>query len=434
MKEKNLKAGASKVNITPPVGTFMAGFAARYGPCKGVLDELYCKTLVLQQGKEKYALITADLVGIEKSTGEEIRGLIYKSTGIPSSHIIIACSHTHSGPLTYLFRAGMGSVDKNYMEELKKKIEGCVSVADRSLRNAYVGFDRGVVKIGVNRRWKVLQGSLKLNPDPEGPVNQEAGVVKIVDDRYNTIAHLVNYACHPVVLGENNLLISADYPGVVQTAVENIFGGICLFANGACGDINPIIHRGNYKDVQKLGMMLAGEVIKVSSSINNFGQPSFNAKEKEIFLPWKNPFSKTQLKSIVKKEKTNFEKYKGKKLQTEKSISEAKWKWAEWALTAGEKSEGVKVKIRCLFLNSLVLVSIPGEVFVEIGLKIAKESPFNFTFVLGYADGIVGYIPTREALKKGTYETEAYIWYRGMRFLPEVENIVVDGIKKCFST
>jgi neutral ceramidase len=433
MEEKNLKAGASKVNITPPVGTYMAGFAARYGHSNGILDELYCKALILQQGEEKYALVTADLAGIEKSTGEEIRDLIYKSTGIPSSHIIIACSHTHSGPLTYLFRAGMGEADKNYIEELKKKMTGCVLMADRSLKNAYVGFDRGMIKIGVNRRWKILQDSLELKHNPEGPVNQEAGVVKIVDDTNNTIAHLVNYACHPVVLGENNLLISADYPGVVQAAVENIFGGICLFTNGAGGDINPIIHRGDYKDVQRLGMMLAGEVIKVSSSINNFDRPVVNAREKEIFLPWKNPFSKAQLKKIVKKGRDDFKKYKGKKFQVEKSISEARWKWAEWALADGEKSEGAVVKIRCLFLNSLVLVSIPGEVFVEIGLKIARNSPFDFTFILGYADGIVGYIPTRAALEKGTYETEAYIWYRGMRFLPEVENIVTDGIKKCFS-
>jgi len=433
MKSMQLKVGAARVVITPPVGTDLAGFGGRAGPSTGVHDDLYSKCLVFRQNKQTFALVTNDLCGLDRTTGDAIRSLIHDRCRIPPSNVIITCTHTHSGPLADgLFPVGMGTLDKDYRRILVRQIAGCVSMASRNMRKAYLGVGAGQARIGVNRRRRTAKGTIDLRPNPEGIVDEEVGLLKIIDTGGRPLAHLVNYACHPVTLRGNNLLITADYPGVAMRVVEEVQGGIALFTNGCCGDTDPLAAGKSFEGTERLGRMLAGEVIRVSASITECQRPQISISEMEVSLPCTQPFSEKQLKKMISEADESVRECRGKRDHLSQACrGAARLRWATRMLEKtgeGKVPQTVEIKIRALRLGRVVLVAIPGEVFAEIGLAIKKTSPLDFTYVLGYADGTVGYIPTRKALAEGGYETEAYIWYDGLPFLPSVEEVLLEGV------
>ena len=196
-----MKVGLSSVNITPPIGVPMAGYSARMSSAKGIHDDLYAKVVVFDDGNTKATLIRCDLIGLGKDFIEDTRRLIEAETGIDGNNVMITCTHTHSGPITDSLFPDLNA----WMKVLSKKIKGAVAAANRNLKEAKIGFNRGSVEgIVINRR------------KPGGPVDTEVGIIRIDDLSGNPMAALVNYTCHAVVLGPDNLLISADYPGYVD--------------------------------------------------------------------------------------------------------------------------------------------------------------------------------------------------------------------------
>lgn len=161
----------------------------------------------------------------------------------------------------------MGEVDRDYIRFVEKSIAGGIYFASQHLRDAAFGIKKGnVTGIGYIREGRKGE----VHPDPE------IGVIKICDREDKPIAILTDYACHPVVLDPSNLLISADYPGVLQTFVEANTGAICFFLQGACGDIDPGINIGppiskdrccnaRFKEVVRVGEILGAEVVKLSN-------------------------------------------------------------------------------------------------------------------------------------------------------------------------
>jgi len=406
------QAGSASVVITPGKATDLGGYAGRTGKSLGTHDDLYAKALVWEQKGNFYALITADLAGLSQKAAGRIKKKIRQQLGIPERHLVLACSHTHSGPTLDVF-AGMGTPDSCYALFLEKRIVSCVQQALKSLAPACLVAGKGKVRININRCW------------PEGPVDEEISVL-LVRSAEKPIARLVNYACHPVVLGRDNLFFSADYPGVVQTMTEKVLGGITLFTLGCCGDINPQL-RGSFQIAEKLGQVLAGEVIRVESLLPQGTQPEIKMRKEKIFLPL-HPPSQKQLKKILVESQR----------QENKStclLEKVTWKrWADWAcfyLSLSEKKDlprKIPVTLTAISTGETTLLFLPGEVFVEIGLKIKKESPFPHTVIVSCADGVVGYFPTGKVFCKHGYETDAaFIWYQNLPFSPRVEDTVIRG-------
>jgi len=428
-----MKVGVAKANITPPVGTYLAGYAGRDGPCIGVHDQLYSKAIVLQDKSKVVALVTNDLCGLEPALDRQIRTLIQERTGIDSSQIIITSTHTHSGPLTHLFPAGMGLPDENYLHSLKEKISQAVEQAKKNLVGAKMSAGKGEAKININRRKKNSQGKVPgIQPNPTGEVDTEVGVVKLVDSKDKALAHIVNYACHAVVLGRDNLSVSADYPGVVQSMVEESAGGITLFTNGCCGDLNPIIHPGTFSDVSKLSQAIASEALKVSEKLCDYSTPSLELSNSWVDLPLQEPPPQKTLEKIIEKERKTLENSSPEDIFTQ-DVSKIHYNWAQERLNEIRDNRvrtSVRVHLQTLFLSSTVLVALPGEILVGIGKKIKQFSPFKNTFVLGYANGIVGYLPTKEAFAEGGYEVEiAPLIYGLPLFTPAVEETILEAVK-----
>ncbi|RKY74008.1 MAG: hypothetical protein DRQ24_00740 [Candidatus Latescibacterota bacterium] len=437
-----VKAAAAKADITPPVGVPLDG-NVRDKNSRGIHDSLFAKTLVLADGEETVAVVACDLVGLSSDLVEQARQLIEKSTGIKGENVLISATHTHSGPAV-LGLLGP-KVDESYLEILAQKIAGAVYMAQNNLQKVSIGVGRGTVEgISFNRRIRMKDGSIRMNweglPEaeiegPAGPIDPEVGVVRIDDKEGNPIAFLINFACHAAVLTGDNLLISADYPGYTTRMVEQICpvrwglsdggypGTVALFTNGAEGNINHIdVHnplqtlriRG-FKEAERIGRILGGEVVKVIERIKPEELAKVRSVSQKIELPLRE-ISEAELQRA----REVVEASPGKKLFLVDGVPEEIYA-RELLKLSQYKGKSALTEVQVITLgDKAALVGIPGEMFVELGLEIKRNSKFPYTFVLGLANDYVGYIPTSAAFDEGGYEVKTASWSKFDRRAGEI--------------
>jgi hypothetical protein len=219
---------------------------------------------------------------------------------------------------------------------------------------------------------------------------------------------LVNYTCHPVILGPRSLVVSADYVGQTRRIVEAATGASLLFIQGACGDINPLEGvRADDANVVRLGAILAGEVVRVWASMrpqaDELGMRAFRT---QVELPMRE--LPGQAPSVGGWNTAN-------RLDQE----------FPWAVELGE--HGAYMEVQALAIGDLALVSHASEPFVETGLATKHASPFARTFFAGYTNGCIGYVPTADAYPHGGYEVlQAWVGYRlPAPIAPEAERMAV---------
>ncbi|MBD3185162.1 hypothetical protein GF312_22975 [Candidatus Poribacteria bacterium] len=403
-----LKVGTAAVNITPYAGINMTGFGNRVKPSEGIHDDLYAKAVVFYDGQIKICLVSCDLLNLDESSVSSIRNKVKNMTDIDVENVFISTTHTHSGPQVSPLR-GFGKLDRQWVSILEKKIAGAVSIANRNMVDAQLGAGIGHVEINVNRRQR-QDDRVILGVNPAGAIDYQVGIIKIQDTQDKNICTMVNYACHPVVMGGDNYLISRDYPGYAMDFVENANGenSIAMFFNGMTGDLNPA-RRGTFEDAASLGKVLGAEVVKVSEAIQTSPDVEIKTTKEIVKLNSGQLPSKEELKAIIDRRKQEIN-------QTEHDMErEITLTWARDALTMVKKvklAAKVPVEVQVIKLGDIGIVGIPGEVFVDIGLSIKKDSPFNHTFVTGYTNGCIGYMPTQKAFQEGGYETHsAYMLY-----------------------
>jgi hypothetical protein len=353
-----LTAGVAQIDITPKIGTPMYGYGARgKNVSQGVHDPLFAGVLVLDDGSTKLAIVTMDMGQIRRENTESIKSMVLEVTDI--EHVILVTSHTHSGAAN------------PWSKELEKKIADAIVEADRHRISARIGVGVGEVREGHNRRMICEDGSLVMfweNRDriPTSPVDYRLGVIRIEGSK-GTIATLVNFTCHPVVAGPENLLISADYPGAMKRMVGNEIGGQIMFLQGAAGNINPFWDKtppdqGAFEQIEKMGRAIADEVVLVSHRIVDFDEKPLISFKSEV-IP------------ITSRLDT---------LPPERKILQA--------------------EINTVLIgNDLALATFPGEFFVEHGLALKERSPFKYTFFLGYCNDQLYYFPTIESTITGGY-------------------------------
>jgi len=399
------------------------------GSAKEIHDDLYAKAIVFNDKDTKAALVRCDLIGLERDFVEETRRLIESETGIDRNNIMITCTHTHSGPITDSLIPDLDA----WMKVLSRKIKGAVIAANRNLKEAKIGFNRGSVEgIVINRR------------KPGGPVDTEVGIIRIDDLAGNPMAVLINYACHAVVLGPDNLLISADYPGFVMNFVERNLGVPALFVNGACGDINPLDkltvmrqkrkediydrHGGTFEEAKRLGNMIGAEAVKVFLGTETENDLELKVASREIRIPLVDLPSIDELKRMLEENENLF-----RKLVSEKDAAHAfriamLIQYARSTIKYVESGENVRpTEIQIFRIGDGGLIALPGEIFVEIGLDIKKKSGLKHTFICELANDAIGYVPTREAFKEPGYEVGVA---RRMNYTDDIGCIIEDEALK----
>jgi hypothetical protein len=255
----NLQAGAAEVVITPPVGTWLEGYGARTSGSVGVHDDLHARALVVDDGETQAALVSCDLIGVDRHMTGAVRALVAQATDIPAEHVMVAATHTHAGP------RGMHRQDDQPLRDVTARlIAGAVEQAWRSKRPAVLKAGRGSVdSVSQNRR------------DPAGPIDDTVQVLLFDSPSHAEppIASVVNFACHATVLYHTNMRISADYPGAALRTVRRLTGGApALFFNGACGDVNPAWIEQGYAEVERVGSIVGAEAARRLQELRPLGR------------------------------------------------------------------------------------------------------------------------------------------------------------------
>ena len=426
-----LTAGFSKVCISPPVGAPLAGFAARQGVSEGIHDDLFARALVLANGTDVVALVSVDLLALSGDFIKRVREGIERSTGIHPSSVMIASTHTHAGPVTITtFFNPEESVDSAYMDSLAEAIEKSVTDAWRERFAARVGVGATQVNgVGVNRR----------SPD-QRPIDEQVGIIKVDDDNGRTRAVLINYSCHPTVLGPDNLLVTGDFPNFAIEQIERSIGpdGFAMFVNGTQGNISMghsselsaigVITPGRtFERAAELGHLLADATLVALPAIPTGEGQTLNSKTITVNLPLKDYPPLEEAITSLREADEALAKLTAQNASIAQ-IMPAKTQRLYASITnfyareASALPDGhLPIELQGFRLGDAAFVAVPGEVFVEIGLSLKRNLP-HMTFVIGIANGYIGYLPTREAYAAGGYEVVS------SKCQPEAADILVEKI------
>jgi len=408
-----IKAGVARVNITPPVGVELCGYGFYLNrKSTGIRDELYSKALVLNDGVRRVAIVANDLIGVNKEMTETVRQMVTRETGIPRDHILLACSHTHHGPATVPLY-GCGEIDYDYLNLLPKHIAGVVRMANANLQDAKIGAGKG--NLGNISRNRVEKG---------GPIDPEVGVIRVDDIQDNPLALLINFSCHPVVMPINTL-ISGDFPGRATSVVETVKRGVTgMFLQGACGDINPVLtNKGN---LEQPGVSLAAEALRVREQIQTTVEARIAVKTMNVKLPLSVPTAE-EVRKVLNEYKLKLDS----KDEKEQKLGRLYCEWAENALKKLETGQEpwMETEIQVIQMDDMVLAAEPSEMFVEFCLDVKGRSPRKNTFIVGYANDFVGYIPDREDYERKGYAAALVPIITGyFPFTPDVGKILADAM------
>lgn len=383
-----LKAAVAKVDITPPEGVPMWGYSDRKGPARGRLDSLYARVLVLEVGSQSLALVTVDL---GRSFGPASLAWLRKATSEDVSIIMVAASHTHSGPVIQdEYPKGTPAWEQSALENIVKSIVH----ARAHLVDVQIGTGYGVVFIGHNRLRVNSDGTVSwfernLTQIPTAPVDGTVSVLRLDTAGGEPLAILVNYACHPVVFGSDNLRYSADFPAVMARTVEGAFASkpLCFFLQGAPGDINPY-YAVTPLEEDALGMRdwtgqtLGQEAARIATKIHTqaYAHPDLQYAEDSITVPrrWNPEKWREALAAVFGP--TGFQTFPTR--------------------SAGE----VQLTVDTVLINKrIAILTMPGEPFVEYQVAWRKRCPVEDAFLVGYTNGYEGYFPTIRSATLGGY-------------------------------
>lgn len=410
----SLRVGVAAVSITPPNGTPLAGYY-RKRLSEGVLDDIYAKAMVFENNGVRAAVVICDILTFPRKTVLTARELIEKQTGIPGANVLIAATHSHTSPVVAgentrdALDGGNTEAALHYSAELPKLMSQSVAKANQKLApmrvSATIAREDGV---SFNRRFWMRDGAVSWNPPKQdkniiktaGPIDPDIGFLHFETLQDEPIAAFVNFALHLDTTGGQK--ISADFPGHLARLLAQVKGANfqTVFAAGACGNIN---HRDiNWKDNQKgvseafrIATALAGAINTSWSSLQPLTDTAIQVRSEIVKLPLA-PVTDAD----IAKAREVYARINDPKTTFPEQVNA--FKVLDIVQRQGQPLE-VEVQVIALG-HDVAFVSLPGEVFVELGQSIKKASPFKYTMIVELANGSIGYIPNKSAYPESNYE------------------------------
>jgi neutral ceramidase len=423
------KAGAAKVNITPEGPMWMAGYAARTRPADSKMTDLWAKALVLEDAAgQRAVLVTLDLVGIDRDLAHGIRAGIAEKHKLSGGQVALNCSHTHSGPVVarnlrpmhfYALPKEQQELVAKYADRLQSSVVEVVGQAIANLAPASLAWGNSQTDVAVNRR-NNKEASVPMLREQGmlvGPFDHDVPVLAVKNASGKLVAVAFGYACHATVL--DGYAWSGDYPGYAQMGIEEAHPDcVALFWAGCGADQNPIPRR-QVELAEKYGRQLAKSVNKTLEQQLTPISPKLSASYAEIALPLASVPSREELleqtkdanKYIVMRAKMMLED-----LDAGQSIA------ATYPYPIGRWQLGSDID--WLFLG--------GEVVVDYAIRLKSERSGAKTWVAGYTNDVMAYIPSRRVLLEGGYEGGGAMVYYGLPspWTEQVETLIIDEVNR----
>jgi len=468
----SLSAGVARRIINAQPGSPKFGLRLFGEPIQGYESDLTATALVLANSQTRLAIIALDLIVFFNPLAVQVRQEVADRLGIPRSHVLINISHDHSTPVQLSYRATTPENQRLaaiYEQELRQHILEAVDEAAENLRPVRVGAGRGEAKIGVYRRETGPDGRDVLGEVPERDIDHSVGVVRIDDLEGQPVAILFSYGCHPVAVGPRCFLGSSDFPGAAREMVERAMGSIALFLQGCGGNVNPKWGIGYEVDCRypknRLGMLLAGEVIKVAAEIHThvrLGErvPLGNIPN-ILFHPW---LSVQENRSVPLAAAEEIVKLHFVELPPIEEAQALYDRWAQqkrdkmasgaqdWEIRLAAEYEQayrrtleairdgnptIDLDVQVFRIGDVILAGLNVEVFSETGVKIKSRSPFEYTIPLGWTNTNIAYLPQKEDYPADGFKlgevyhvpdllVQAYQLPTALQ--PEAEQIAVDKV------
>ena len=412
--------GLSTLPITPQHPVQQSGFAARTSKSTGVHDPLYARAFSISDGATTLCFVVLDILGISLTQTNLIRQRVSAATGVPETAVQVLTTHTHGGPAT-LPKAYLGDIDQAYLTYLMNQtVTACI--------NAINNQHPATLHYGVTQN-----NSGKNRRNPEGPTDTDVSVLYI--DRGNS-QHIafVSYACHPVVLGPDNTLITRDYPGEIINTLESLLPECTtIVATGCAGQINtghkatdswqntPATNR-TFEEAKRIGASIAKNAYQTIQQLKT-STPLPVTPVRHATTPLKLPFAKLEFSvdDAVRAWRAELVSANADR----RALLEALLVWAQ----RREARANVLTEVAAASFGGVSIAVFPGEVFVEYGLQL--KALFGSVITLAYGNDNPGYLPTTAAFAEGGYEVaDAYKFYgQPAPFVPQVESILMNAMR-----
>ena len=437
-----LRAGAAAVSIRPESPQPMIGFVRRQERASGEGLPLEATALVLADADTRVVLCGVDVIGLPIEMADRLRDRIAAAVGGDPAGVVLNCNHTHDAPppaRSLLDRSGLlatfGDESLDQYERLleARLVEVCARAAG-ALEPAAVAWGTGTADISVSRRERDDSGRIVHGWNPDGLLDQQVIALQAQRPDESPVATVIGFGCHPVAVGMDVPFYSADYPGAAREAVRARLGGEAVFLQGAAGNVLPrVSFCGDEREAVRMGNRLALEaahaladrpawatryvregdasLIPMSLFRRKLEQPeapALAAAEERVRFPLGPVPTEAELEELVTE-------YEGELAAAEdRGAGKAETcgiayhaKWAQNTLAAvrdGTAETEIEAPMQALRIGEGAVVTVPGELFTEIGWAIKERSPAVPTVVSAYSNGTVGYFPTPEAYSEGGYE------------------------------
>ncbi len=433
----SLLAGAAIADITPPAGVQLDGYGARAQSSQGVHDDLVARVLVFEQGDQTAVIVSCDLLGVHPWIASEVRARAAAATGVRQDGVLVAATHSHAGPVG--LRAGMlAQLDESLAETLVGQVCGAIEEAWKARRPASIKHASATVDtISLNRR------------DPQWAKDTALHVVS-VDGEDGPVATLLNFACHPTVLNQTNLMLSGEFPGAACRLIQRETGAPCVYLNGACGDVNPVWIAQDFAAVERTGQIIGAQALRLAAEMRALGPgqrshnirwdefpevsplgrlvaPSLRAVRGEITLP-RRQFDSDDAYAARIAEMGAAAEAAGAGSPQRRAVTAnlTRFKVERWAAAwARHAPEPTPTEVQAIRLgDGLALLGLPGEFFGETALAIREAAPFGDVLMACYANDYMGYVIPEHAYEEGGYEA-------GMTLhAPQADAMIRDAAKE----
>ena len=410
-----LQAGFAEIDITPPVGTHKIGWIMDI-IIEEIADPLFARIAVIESGGDKVGFIQLDTLCIRWTQTNDIRRRIGASYGFPGSSIMIAATHNHAGPAV----AHCGDVrrDDAYVETMVSKIVECFGRALDNMQAAEIGFASVPEwNISHNRRVVMRDGTASTHgpfrcPDAlyvEGPIDPEVAVIAARAPDGRLLGAMVNFACHPTDHG-GDTVASGGFPAALARQMKERGCPVTLFLNGAAGNIcsgDP--YRGIDLSLEQMGQALANDASRALREMSFTDDSAVGARSRTIQLPYR---------------EVTPEEIAGTVRGAQRFVDPEAYDRGMPALLQRIAERGVQpAEVQVIVISDTALAAIPAEYFVENGLRIKEKCHPRHALVVSCANGMVGYVPHRQAFSRGGYETT---FTAGAALAPEAGDMLAD--------
>ena len=406
MAKRRLRAGAAKVDITPDLTKIriqLGGYAARLNmPPRGVHDPIYARALALEVDSQQAVLVALDHL----LTPWSLTRSVLEATGLKPEQLFIGASHTHCAPdsmgLNERMRfplPGVGVFTPEFLQFTAERVAQAVQQARRSLKAATLHLNAAQLpNLNRNRRGRRL-------------VDPTMTVARLDDARGKPFAALVIYAAHPTIYPHTMMEVSAEFPGVLQTTLEQQLGrgAVALYLNGALGDVSPVADEGkdDHERVQRYGAKLAQHALQLLPQAKP-APPTLRVRQVQVRLPEAQPHPE-------------FHQSAGREYKVPEALLRQ--------LVKELMPETAPISL--LSLGDLLLVGFPGEPISTLGLQsreIGREAGYRFVAPVALVNDWIGYILTRHEYLKGGYE--ATVSFNG----PDAGEVIMQGVREGIRT